>query len=75
MIRLLSHTHLVFIGLLLLGAGGAFAYEAIYIWPIKTCETHGGWWDAKDRRCGVPMPIWRITGHGGPGDKPAVKKP
>ena len=66
MFRLLGRVQLAYLGLFALVCGGVFAYEATYIWPMQHCEQAGGWWSAKFHECATPMPIWRITGRGGP---------
>jgi hypothetical protein len=53
----------LFLGLFLLLASAAWAYQAYAIWPVERCEKRGAWWDAQDRQCLTPMPIWRITGR------------
>ena len=40
-----------------------WTYHFLYVWPRHQCEDKGDWWDAQDRVCATPMPIWRITGR------------
>ena len=42
---------------------GLFAYDATFVWPIKTCEENGHWWDEADRLCAIPVPLSTITGR------------
>jgi hypothetical protein len=66
MLRLLSRAHLIFIMVFLVCCAGVVAYQQMQVWPAQHCEKQGGWWDARDRQCGEPIPLWRITGRGGP---------
>jgi hypothetical protein len=54
---------LFFLAAAILTCGGLWAYQYLYVWPRQRCEAAGDWWDDKDRRCGVPVAIWRITGR------------
>ena len=44
-------------------SGGLLAYDVFFVWPIKTCEEHGHWWDEKDHTCAVPVPLSVLTGR------------
>ena len=67
-----NRLRLFFLGALVLSCGAVWVYQVYYVWPRKQCEAMGDWWDSKDRQCGVPMPIWRITGRHVP---PSTPKP
>jgi hypothetical protein len=56
-----------FFGLFIISVGITWFYQARYVWPRQQCEAHGNWWDAEDRVCAVPMPIWAFT-HRMPGE-------
>lgn len=53
----------VVLGLFAIGILGAIAYQWYYVWPVERCDRRGDWWDARDRQCLAPIPVWRITGH------------
>lgn len=70
-----SRLRLFFLGVLVVACTAVWAYQVYYVWPRKQCEAMGDWWDAKDRQCGVPVPIWRITGRPRATSKPvAIQK-
>jgi hypothetical protein len=54
---------LFFLGVLAISCAAIWSYQVFYVWPRERCERAGGWWDGKDRRCGVPVAIWRFTGR------------
>jgi hypothetical protein len=56
----------VVLSLFIVTASGVTVYDLIYIQPAKRCERAGAWWDARDRQCLTPIPIWWLTGRGLP---------
>ena len=75
MLRSDTRLVVVFLALFALVCGGIWAYDAVYVWPRKTCEARGDWWDAQDRVCAVPMPLTHWTGRSGPASAPKAKHP
>ena len=71
--RFYAHFKWYFLAVVIIAAAGLWAYQALYIWPRQRCEAAGDWWDDKDRRCGVPIAIWRITGRPPPPSASAGK--
>ncbi|MBV9509872.1 MAG: hypothetical protein JO303_06285 [Caulobacteraceae bacterium] len=67
---------LIFLGLFVLTVVGLWGYNALYVWPARTCESHGDWWDERDRACGVPAPltVWTKRPAGEPA-KDAAERP
>jgi len=63
MYRLIGRVQIAYLGLFVLVCAGVFAYESMFIWPMQSCESNGGWWSAKYRECATPIPVWRITGR------------
>jgi hypothetical protein len=63
MLRILSRVQMVYVGIAVAACLGLFYYQANYVWPAETCESHGGWWSDKFHECATPMPIWRFTGR------------
>lgn len=63
MSRLIANAKLLVLSLFFVASAGAVWYDWAYIWPVKRCDERGAWWDAQDRECLTPMPIWRITGR------------
>ena len=61
--RFISRTTMLMFGVFLVSCLGALAYHAYFVWPLQKCEQAGAWWDARDRQCLTPLPIWRITGR------------
>ena len=59
----IKNVYRLVLGLFVVAAFGAFFYEYRYVWPVERCERRAAWWDARDRQCLTPMPIWRITGR------------
>jgi len=52
-----------FLAAFVLISGGLWAYDALFVWPVKECEERGHWWDERDRACAVPVPLSTITGR------------
>ena len=75
MFRLLTRVQLAYVALFFLVSGGVVVWEALYVWPAERCESDGGWWSAKYRQCGTPVPIWRITGRQAPAPPPGATQP
>ena len=63
MFRLLSRVQIAYVALFVIVCASVIIYEALYIWPAERCEQSGGWWSARYRACGTPIPIWRFTGR------------
>jgi hypothetical protein len=61
---------LIFILVFVVACAITWTYHFVYIWPRNQCEDKGAWWDAQDRVCATPMPIWRITGRLPPAGAP-----
>ena len=66
---------LVFILIFAVACAITWTYHFMYVWPRHQCEDKGNWWDAKDRVCATPMPIWTLTGRGGPGPQAQAAAP
>ncbi len=64
MTRWMNTAKLFVLGGFLVVAGITTGYEILYVWPVKKCDERGAWWDARDRECLDPIPIWRMTGRG-----------
>ncbi len=64
MTRWMNTAKLFVLGGFLIVAGITTGYEVLYVWPVKKCDERGAWWDARDRECLDPIPIWRMTGRG-----------
>lgn len=64
MTRWMNTAKLFVLGGFLIVAGLTTGYEILYVWPVKKCDERGAWWDARDRECLDPIPIWRMTGRG-----------
>lgn len=69
----ITNTKFILLALFLVASLATVGYEWRYVWPARRCEARAAWWDAKDRQCLVPMPIWRITNRRPPGRAPALK--
>ncbi len=63
MFRFLTRVQFAYLGILAAVCGGVFAYQAIYVWPVKACAARGGWWSDKYGECAQPIPIWQLTGR------------
>ncbi|MGH6955754.1 MAG: hypothetical protein ACREEW_03710 [Caulobacteraceae bacterium] len=61
--RLLTRVQLAYLGVFVVICIGMFAYQAVYVWPVRRCEAHGGWWSPKYHQCATPIPISRFTGR------------
>ena len=48
----LGRIELIFFALLVVVAGGVWAYQALVTGPPQRCESSGNWWDAQTRTCG-----------------------
>jgi len=59
--RWIANAKLIVLSLFLTVSLGTLGYHMLYVWPAQRCETRGAWWDARDRQCLTPLPIWRIT--------------
>jgi hypothetical protein len=57
-------TKYIVFSLFIITATGMTVYDVLYVQPAKRCERAGAWWDAKDRECLTPIPIWWLTGRG-----------
>ncbi len=73
--RWITNAKLVTLALFLTASIGTLGYHVLYVWPADRCETRGAWWDARDRQCLTPMPIWRITNRRLADLKPLVASP
>jgi hypothetical protein len=40
-----------------------FAYQYFWQWPQQRCEAKGAWWDGYTRACGIPIPLYVLTGR------------
>jgi hypothetical protein len=47
----LRRIELIFLGLLMIGAAGVWAYQILYVMPVQRCEGSGNWWDPQSRSC------------------------
>ena len=61
--RTIDRMKIFFLGLFVVLNVLAWGYSALYVWPKKACEAQRNWWDAKDRVCATPIPLWTITGR------------
>jgi hypothetical protein len=54
---------LFFLAVFAVGTVGVWAYQIFYVWPAKTCDNRGGWWDRQMRICATPIYVPSITGR------------
>ncbi|MFN3228867.1 MAG: hypothetical protein ACK41P_03345 [Asticcacaulis sp.] len=67
----------------LIGGGISLGYAVLYQWPKQECESKGGWYTFKYRKCAYPVYLPTLTGRKAgeprkviwPGDKPPQKAP
>lgn len=69
----IANLRTVLLALFAVTSVGMIAYEWWFVWPAKKCDEKHLWWDGRDHQCLTPMPIWKLTGHGGPTPPPAPK--
>jgi hypothetical protein len=70
--RWIANAKYLIFGVFLAASLSAAAYQWWFVWPVRKCDQAGAWWDARDRQCLTPMPIWRITGRL-PGEAPPAQ--
>ncbi len=63
----------------LVGGGISLGYALLYQWPKQECESNGGWYTFKYRKCAYPVYLPTLTGRK-PGEPrkviwPGEKKP
>lgn len=63
MTRFYNRLMLGFVALFLIGAGGAVAYQFMYVIPAQKCEAAGNWWEPSTRACATPVFLPHITGR------------
>lgn len=54
---------LIFLAIFALAAAGSWAYQVIWVWPKRECESKRLWWDAQTRICAAPIYIPSLTGR------------
>ena len=59
----LDRLKLIFLGGFLLISVTLLVAHLGWIWPGKTCEAGGNWWDWRTRTCARPILISDITGR------------
>ena len=75
MSQAINNTKLLLVGLFFFASIFTIGYQAWVIWPMQKCERAGAWWDARDRECLAPIPIWRLTGRAPGEPKTAAAAP
>ena len=57
----LKRIELIFFAVVLVAAGGVWAYQDLVSGPVQRCEGSGNWWDAQTRTCGHVVYLPSIT--------------
>ena len=57
----LRRIELIFLAVVLVAAGGVWAYQALVTGPVERCENSGNWWDAQTHTCGHVVYLPDIT--------------
>jgi hypothetical protein len=54
---------LIFLAVFALAAAASWAYQVMWVWPQRTCESKRLWWDPDTRVCAAPIYIPSLTGR------------
>jgi hypothetical protein len=58
---IINRLGLAFLALFALSAVIVFAYQAIVVTPVQTCEASGNWWDPQSKSCAHVVYLPDIT--------------
>jgi len=61
--RLIDRLKLFFLGLFAISCAAVWAYQLLWVAPMKACESHGNWWDPLSRVCATPIYLPNLTGR------------
>ncbi|HVY35610.1 MAG TPA: hypothetical protein VG960_14445 [Caulobacteraceae bacterium] len=61
--RLIDRLKLFFLGLFAIACVVVWAYQLLWVAPMKACESHGNWWDPFSRVCATPLYLPNLTGR------------
>jgi hypothetical protein len=61
--RLIDRLKIVFLGLFAISCVVVWAYQLLWVAPMKACEAHGNWWDPSSRVCATPIYLPNLTGR------------
>ncbi len=65
---IINRLGLAFVALFAVSVVIVFAYQALVVAPVQTCEASGNWWDPQSRSCAHVVYLPDIT-HRRPGAK------
>lgn len=61
--RLIDRLKIFFLGLFAISCVVVWAYQLLWVAPMKACEAHGNWWDPISRVCATPIYLPNLTGR------------
>ncbi len=61
--RLIDRLKLFFLCLFAISCVAVWAYQLLWVAPMKACESHGNWWDPFSRICATPLYLPNLTGR------------